>query len=201
MTTLGALLQRFERGADARMTVVAPDEELRRIEGALGVPLPGPLRALLGEVGSGLYEGGHEIFGPLRLMLHDIELVPDMLSVRARLAGEGVLDPHLMPFHRGGATYHLIRVEGAGTGSVVSLPPGHVYADLESFIEEVLLRGQREALARPTEPCPSPSGGNDMLKTIVVTLTAAAVVLGAAGSASATIAMQKKAREAGLEAQ
>ena len=40
-----------------------------------------------------------------------------------------------------------------------------------------------------------------MLKTTVATLLTAAAVLGAAGSASATIAMQKKAREAGLEAQ
>jgi hypothetical protein len=39
-----------------------------------------------------------------------------------------------------------------------------------------------------------------MLKTVGTILTAAAV-LGAAGSASATIAMQKKAKEAGLEVQ
>ena len=68
MTTLATLLRRFDHAADARMTVPAPEEELLRIEEALGRPLPAPLRALLREVGGGLYEGGHEIFGPLRLI-------------------------------------------------------------------------------------------------------------------------------------
>ena len=40
-----------------------------------------------------------------------------------------------------------------------------------------------------------------MLKTTVAAVLTAAAVLGAAASASATIAMQKKAKEAGLEAQ
>jgi hypothetical protein len=40
-----------------------------------------------------------------------------------------------------------------------------------------------------------------MLKTTVATILTAAAVLGAAGSASATIAMQKRATEAGLEVQ
>jgi hypothetical protein len=159
MTSLAALLQRFEDGADARMTVPAPDEELRRIEEALARPLPAPLRALLSQVGSGLYEGGHEIFGPQRLMLHDIELVPDILSVRARLTAEGVLHPHFLPFHRGGATFHLIRMEGAGAGCVVSLPAGRVYADLASFIEQVLLGSPREPGPRLSNPSVSTSGG------------------------------------------
>jgi SMI1/KNR4 family protein SUKH-1 len=199
MTDLAALLHRLADGADARMTVPASEEELRRVDEALARPLPAPLRSLLLEVGSGLYEGGHEIFGPLRLMLHDIELVPDLLSVRARLTAEGLLHPHFLPFHRGGATFHLIRTEGAGAGCVVSLPAGRVYADLASFIEQVLLRAHGGADPRP--PKASTSGGNDMLKTTVATIVTAAAVLGAAGSASATIAMQKKAKEAGLEAQ
>jgi hypothetical protein len=40
-----------------------------------------------------------------------------------------------------------------------------------------------------------------MLKTTAATILTAAAVLGAAGSASATITMQKKAKEAGLEVQ
>jgi hypothetical protein len=159
MTPLGALLQRFENGDDARMAVPAADEDLRRIEEALGRPLPAPLRSLLSQVGSGLYEGGHEIFGPQRLMLHDIELVPDILSVRARLTAEGVLHPQFLPFHRGGATFHLIRMEGAGAGCVVSLPSGRVYADLASFIEQVLLRSPRETGPRPSKAPVSTSGG------------------------------------------
>ena len=159
MTTLAVLLQRFENGAHSRMAVPASDEELRRIEEALGRPLPAPLCSLLSQVGSGLYEYGHEIFGPQRLMLHDIELVPDLLSVRARLAAEGVLHPHFLPFHRGGATFHLIRMEGAGAGGVVSLPSGRDYADLASFIEQVLLGPPSEAGPRPSKPSASTSGG------------------------------------------
>jgi len=152
MTGLEALLHRFERHQnDARMTAPASEEELRRIDEALGRPLPAPLRALLHEVGGGLYEGGHEIFGPSRLMLHDIELVPDLLSMRARLTAEGVLHPHFLPFHRGGATFHLIRTEGPGAGCVVSLPSGRVFADLASFIEQVLLRSQSAADGRASK--------------------------------------------------
>jgi hypothetical protein len=140
MTALETLLRRFEDGDDARMTVPASDDALRRLEERLGRALPAALRALFRSVGSGLYAGGHEIFGPSRLMMHDIELVPDLLGVRARLAAEGVLDPQFVPFHRGGATIHLIRVDGPGAGCVVSLPAGRVYADLGSFVEHVLLR-------------------------------------------------------------
>lgn len=140
MTAMAALVQRFQGGADARMTVPAAEGDLRRLEDALGRPLPGPLRALLREVGSGLYEGGHEIFGPMRLMLHDIELVPDLLTVHARLTAQGALHPQFVPFHREGGTFHLIRTDGPGTGCVVSLPAGRVYADLASFVEQVLLR-------------------------------------------------------------
>jgi len=160
MTGLEILLHRFESGRrDARMTSPASDEELQRIDEALGRPVPAPLRALLHEVGGGLYEGGHEIFGPSRVMLHDIELVPDILSVRTRLMAEGVLHPHFLPFHRGGATFHLIRTEGPGAGCVVSLPSGRVYADLPSFIEQVLLRDQGGPDARPSQPAASTSGG------------------------------------------
>jgi hypothetical protein len=160
MTGLEALLHRFERGRkDGRMASPASDEELQRIDEALGHPLPAPLRALLHEVGGGLYEGGHEIFGPSRLMVHDIEIVPDILSMRARLTAEGVLHPHFLPFHRGGATFHLIRTEGPGAGCVVSLPSGRVYADLPSFIEQVLLRDQGGPGARPSNPSASTTGG------------------------------------------
>jgi hypothetical protein len=159
MTTLAAVLQRLGEGDSARMAVPASEEELRRIEETLGVTIPEPLRGLLSQVGGGLYEGGHEIFGPQRLMLHDIELVPDMLSVRARLAAEGVLEPHLLPFHRGGATFHLIGTQGPGTGVVVSLPPGRVYPDLPSFMEQVLLGPPESRSVRPPKPSASTSGG------------------------------------------
>ena len=142
MSALAGLFPRFDDGSEARMTVLASEEELSRLDGVLGRPLPTPLRALLKEVGAGLYEGGHEIFGPSRLMVHDIELVPDLLSLRARLAAEGVLDPRFVPFHRAGATIHLIRTDGDGGPGVVSLPPGRVWTDFASFVEQVLLRGR-----------------------------------------------------------
>ena len=141
MSALAGLFPRFDDRSEARMTVLASDQDLCRLEGALGRPLPVPLRALLKEVGAGLYEGGHEIFGPSRLMVHDIELVPDLLSVRARLDAEGVLDPRFVPFHRAGATFHLIRADGSGA-DVISLPAGRVWADLASFVEQELLRGR-----------------------------------------------------------
>jgi hypothetical protein len=147
MTALAVLLRRLKDGGDARMTAPASDDDLRRIDEALGRPLPAPLRALLSEVGAGLHEGGHEIFGPSRVMIHDIELVPDLLTVRARLFSEGLLDPHFVPFHRGGATFHLLRTDG--DGEIISLPPGRVYPDLASFVEGVLLR---PTVVGPAEP-------------------------------------------------
>ena len=75
MSALAALFQRFEDGTDARMSIPASEDDLRRLDEALGRPLPAPLRALLREVGGGLFAGGHEIFGPSRVMIHDIELV------------------------------------------------------------------------------------------------------------------------------
>jgi len=153
MTTMAALFRRLENGSDARMTVPASEEDLDRLEEALGHPLPTSLRALLREVGGGLYEGGHEIFGPSRVMIHDIELVPDLLTMRARLIAQGLLPPQLLPFHRAGATLHLIRLEGADGDGVVSLPAGRVYGDLASFVEQVLLRavGPVAGAPRPGE--------------------------------------------------
>jgi len=140
MSALAALFQRFEDGTDARMSIPASEDDLRRLDEELGRPLPAPLRALLREVGGGLFAGGHEIFGPSRVMIHDIELVPDLLTVRARLAKEGLLQPQHLPFHRSGTTFHLMRIEGPGAGSIVSLPSGSVWTDLASFVEQVLLR-------------------------------------------------------------
>jgi hypothetical protein len=137
---LSMLLGRLQGGNDARMVVPASDEDLRRVDDALGEPVPPPLRALLQRVGGGLFERGHEIFGASRAMIHDIELVPDLLTVRARLAAEGRLGPHLIPFHRAGSAIHLMGTGGAMDGQVVSLPPGEVYPDLASFLEKVMFK-------------------------------------------------------------
>ena len=127
------------RGREARMTAPVPEDELDRLERALDHPLPAELRELLGALGAGLYEHGHEIFGPVRVMIHDIELVPDILSVRARLAASGGLAPGLVPFHRLGGRVHLVRAVGPRAGEVVSLPAGAVFPDLAAFVDQVLL--------------------------------------------------------------
>ena len=136
---LARAIATLARGREARMTDPVTEDELDRIERAIDGPLPAGLRTLLRTLGAGLYEQGHEILGPARVMIHDIELVPDMLSFRARLAAEGPLDPDLLPFHRLGGRVPLIRVGGSRGGEVVSLPPGAAYPDLATFVEEVLL--------------------------------------------------------------
>src|SRR5262249_14434954 len=119
------------------------EEDLRRLEEAIGARVPEPLRTFLREFGGGLYEGGHEFFGPTRLMIHDIELIPDMLTMRARMSAAG-LGEHLLPFHREGSTVHRGRSDESARGQGVSLPEGEVYADLVSFVEQVVLRGSAD---------------------------------------------------------
>ena len=140
MNGLASFIESLGARADPRLTVPASEDELRRLEETLGRSVPEPLRTLLREVGGGLYEGGHEFFGPTRVMIHDIELVPDMLTMRARVGAAGPLEEDLLPFHREGSTVHLVRTDEAGRGQVVSHPAGEVYPDLVSFVEEVVFR-------------------------------------------------------------
>jgi SMI1/KNR4 family protein SUKH-1 len=140
MNGLMSVFESLGARADPRMTARASEEDLRRVETAVGGRVPEPLRTFLREVGSGLYEGGHEFFGPTRVMIHDIELVPDMMTMRARLGANAHLDPHLLPFHREGSTVHLVRTDDAGLGQVVSIPAGETWADVTSFVEQVVLR-------------------------------------------------------------
>lgn len=132
-------LARLAAGRESRIAVPASDDELRRLEDALGLPLPSELRSLLRQVGAGLYEHGHEVFGPVRVMIHDIELVPDMLSMRARLGSGGVLPQDAVPFHRGSVGVHFIRTTGPHTGEVLTGAGRKAYADLGTFVEAVLL--------------------------------------------------------------
>jgi SMI1/KNR4 family protein SUKH-1 len=136
---LASFIESLGMRADARMTARASEEDLRRLEETLGRAVPEPLRTLLREVGGGLYEGGHEFFGPTRVMIHDIELVPDMLTMRARLGAGGHLEENLLPFHREGSTVHLLRTDGEGRGQVIAHPAGRVYPDLVAFVEQVVL--------------------------------------------------------------
>ena len=75
-------------------------------------------------------------------MIHDIELVPDLLTTRARLAANArCLPDYLVPFHRFGQLFHLldtrrIRREGA---LVLAADASAAYPDLASFLDAVVL--------------------------------------------------------------
>ena len=132
-------LVRLAAGHEARFAVPASEDDLRRLEAALGSSLPQELRRLLREIGAGLYEHGHEVFGPARVMIHDIELVPDLLSVRARLGAADGMPRDAVPFHRGSRGIHFIRTAGPHAGEVWSASGGTTYPDLGAFVEAVLL--------------------------------------------------------------
>jgi hypothetical protein len=137
--TLDNVLEIFERDAASHTTGgPATEQELGSLEHTLGRPLPQSLRAFLSRLGPGLFYQGHEIFGPQRVMIHDIELVPSMTSILARLREQSLPDG-LLPFHRGNGLIHLLDATEPGSGRVVSLPPEADYADLSAFLQAVVL--------------------------------------------------------------
>lgn len=140
--TLDEVLDAFAQSPDQHVLGTRSTEaELTRIEQALGARLPPSFRAFLGRLGGGLFFRGHEIFGTRRLMIHDIELVPDILSVRRTLEAQGVEIPERsIPFHRARGTIHFMQLDGgAGAGRIVSIPPAEPCPSFESFLEIVVL--------------------------------------------------------------
>jgi hypothetical protein len=124
--------------------LVAPPSsarELASLEAALGVSLPAEFRELLGRFGGALLYDRHEVFGPFRVLVHDIEMVPDLLSIRARLRREGCLPAHLIPFHRADGVIHALDMAAAGsrTTQVVGLEDNAVYPSLSMFLRAVVL--------------------------------------------------------------
>src|SRR5689334_14415900 len=78
---IDSLLRRCE--ADARVHMSnggSSEEDVLLLERSLGRTLPDPFRLFLRRLGGGVFYLKHEIFGPRRVMIHDIELVPDLLS-------------------------------------------------------------------------------------------------------------------------
>lgn len=129
------LLERIERDA-ARHTTAGPASEpqLRQLEATIGRALPGPLRAFLARLGGGLYYERHEIFGPVRTMIHDIELVPPLAKVCQGLPA-GVI-----PIHRvENATHFMDLREAASPVPVFSLASAGRYPDFQSFLEAVVV--------------------------------------------------------------
>jgi hypothetical protein len=114
--------------------------ELDAIEERLGYELPAPYREFLEQVGAGILYEKHEIFGPRRVMIHDIEFVPDLLSVRQLLeSGGAVLRPGMIPVHRTGQTVHLLDLTpGPGHGRVLTLEGAQTHRDFESFLLAVV---------------------------------------------------------------
>jgi hypothetical protein len=138
---LGQILETFASAEDQHLRgEPASEDELSRLERELRCRLPESLRAFLGRFGGGLFFHGHEIFGPRRVVIHDIELVPDALAMRRRLEASATLPEGAIPFHRARGVVHLVdsRPESGGE-RVFSIPPAQPYPDLASFLESVVL--------------------------------------------------------------
>jgi hypothetical protein len=70
------------------------------------------------------------------MMIHDIELVPDMMTVKAAAPG---LPAAWLPFHRRDGVVHVVDLAPAGFGEVYSWPGGEARGDIAAFLAERLL--------------------------------------------------------------
>jgi hypothetical protein len=118
----------------------ASEQDLASIESLVGQPLPAPYRTLLLRLGGGLLYDRHELFGPRITMIHDIDLVPDLASVRRRLEAEQGAEALVgrLPLHRGTGKVHLIDVR-PDPAPVATLDRAETYPDLAAFLEAVVL--------------------------------------------------------------
>jgi hypothetical protein len=141
---LDQIMARLESDAAQHMTAGPSDDaELRDLETRIKRKLPAGLRSFLSRLGGGIYYQRHEIFGSRRVMIHDIEMVPDLVAMRSRLAetGDAPTQESVFPVHRGGGNLHLIELaEGDGFGRVVRADGGSEYEDFQSFLEAVVLQ-------------------------------------------------------------
>ena len=132
-TDLDALLERIGCDASRHMTGGPASEDLARLELAIGHVLPEAFRAFLRRFGGGLYYERHEIFGPTRTMIHDIELVPPLPLV-CRGLPSGVI-----PVHRVDAIIHFMDLRQCGTAvPVFSLTSHERYSDFPAFLRDVV---------------------------------------------------------------
>jgi hypothetical protein len=134
--TIDAILDALERDRDRHLLAPCTEDDLDALQSGLAWPLPRDYRRLLSRLGGGLYYDRHEVFGALRLMVHDIELALGALAMRSTLsaASGGATAPFLLPLHRDGDAVHWLdlrsgRIEG----------PGGPYADLAAFLSAVVL--------------------------------------------------------------
>lgn len=119
----------------------AGERDLDVLEEGLGERLPEEFRALLRRFGGGIFYERHELFGARRLMIHDIELVPDLLSFRRLVAAEGGrgAERGLVPFHRADGKVHLLDLRTPTEAPVISADGQRSYPDLACFLEEVVI--------------------------------------------------------------
>jgi len=136
--TLEEIFEVLERDAGHHMTNgTCSEEQLSKLEAGLGHRLPEDLRRFLARLGGGVFYDAHELFGARRVMIHDIELIPDVLSVRRTLPG---VPQGALAFHRSGSLVHVIELGSRATaGRITPLGGGSGYADLASFLETVVL--------------------------------------------------------------
>ena len=112
-----------------------PAEQIMALEARLGRALPGALTAVLESIGNGIFFGKEELLGPRRLMVHDIELLADMMSVKAQLPG---LPEDWLPFHRRDGVVHAVDLSPARYGEVHAWPGGAPCGDITVFLAERL---------------------------------------------------------------
>lgn len=136
----------LERDGAPHLTQRCSERDLDVLEEALGQRLPADFRALLARVGGGILYDKHELFGGRRLMVHDIELVPDLMSVRRRLEESRPRWPaHLVPIHRCEGELHLLDLSPANGSAPVLAEDGRAWPDLPAFLEAVVLPPPRPA--------------------------------------------------------
>jgi SMI1/KNR4 family protein SUKH-1 len=137
---LEALIARCEADRASHMTGSACTAiELRLVEQALGQSLPPAFRLFLSRLGGGVFYLKHEIFGARRVMIHDIELVPDILSFRAWLGPR--VPVSLLPIHRADGVIHAIELGDSPQSAVHRLedPGAAPYPDLAAFLRHVVV--------------------------------------------------------------
>lgn len=140
-----ALIERIARDASAHMTAgPAREEDLARLEATLGHSLPAPYRVFVARLGGGIYYERHEVFGPVRAMIHDIELLPPLTAVCRGL-------PHgVIPIHRAGSTIHFMDLRReARPVPVFSLVSPVRYPDFATFLREVVVPREGPAAGAP----------------------------------------------------
>lgn len=142
--TITTLLERIRAEAPAHTTGGRCGEaELARVEAALGARLPPAFRAFLAELGGGIFYQRHEIFGAHRVIIHDIELVPDLVSISRWLEGEQPpgYRAGLLPVHRADGVVHVVdmRASEPEREQVAALGGPVVYADFARFLERVVV--------------------------------------------------------------